>query len=116
MSDQPLWERRFRAPIVSMPEWSPHAPHRLTFASNDSGVWQLQALDLATGRRRKVTDHPVGVTDGTTTLDGAGVLWFQDETGDESGRWYHQPFDGGASTPFLDGVPQGWNDGLTQAP
>jgi len=99
-----------------MPEWSPQAPHRLTFPSNDSGVWQLHALDLGTGRRRRVTDHPVGVTDGTPTLDGAGVLWFQDETGDESGRWYHQPFEGGVSIPFLDGVPQGWNDGLTQAP
>ena len=37
-------------------------------------------------KRRQVTDHPVGVIDGTPTLDGEGVVWFQDESGDESGR------------------------------
>src|SRR4029078_5834173 len=70
----------------------------------------------STGRHRQVTDTPVGVTDGTPTLDGSGVLWFQDETGDESGRWLHQPFDGGEVEPLLPGVPHGWNEGLTQAP
>ena len=112
----PLWERRFRAPIVSMPEWSPHAPERITLASNETGVWQLHALDRSTGIRRRVTDHPVGVTEGTPTLDGRGVLWFQDESGDESGRWFVRPFDGGEPRPFLDGVPVGWNEGLSQAP
>ncbi len=36
--------------------------------------------------------------------------------GDESGRWLVQPFHGGETTPFLDGVPHGWNEGLAQAP
>lgn len=112
----PLWERRFRTPVVTLPEWSPRAPDRLTFASNESGVWQLSALDLTTGGRRRVTGHPVGVTDGTPTLDGSGVVWFQDETGDESGRWFVQPFDGGPSRPFVEGVSYGWNEGLAQAP
>ena len=72
--------------------------------------------DTETGERRQVTDHPVGLLDGAPTLDGDGVLWFQDETGDESGRWLVQPFHGGETQPFLDGVPHGWNDGLAQAP
>src|SRR5438105_9109978 len=116
MSDIPHWERRFRAPVVSMPEWSPHAPDRLSFASSESGIWQLHVLDRSTGMRRRVTDHPVGITEGAPTVDGQGVVWFQDETGDESGRWFHQPFEGGPSTPFLDGVATGWNEGLSQAP
>jgi dipeptidyl aminopeptidase/acylaminoacyl peptidase len=99
-----------------MPDWSPRAPHRLAFASTESGVWQLNVLDLATGMRRRVTDHPVGVTDGSLTLDGTGVLWFQDETGDESGQWLVQPFEGGGARPFLEGIPRGWNEGLAQAP
>jgi dipeptidyl aminopeptidase/acylaminoacyl peptidase len=99
-----------------MPEWSPHAPDHLTFASNETGVWQLYALDLMSGSRRRVTDHPVGVTEGAPTLDGSGVLWFQDESGDESGRWFVQPFEGGEARPFLDGVPDGWSDGLSQGP
>jgi dipeptidyl aminopeptidase/acylaminoacyl peptidase len=112
----PIWERRFRAPVVGMPTWSPEAPDRIVFASSESGVWQIHAWDRRTGSRRRVTDHPVGVIDGTPTLDGEGVLWFQDETGDESGRWFVQPFGGGASRPFLEGTPVGWTDGLAQAP
>jgi pimeloyl-ACP methyl ester carboxylesterase len=111
-----LWEQRFRAPVTFLPEWSPAAPSRVTYASNEPGIWQLHAWDLATDGRHRVTDHPVGVLDGTPTLDGEGILWFQDETGDESGQWLIQPFHGGEVRPFLDGVPHGWNDGLAQAP
>ena len=60
----PVWEQRFRAPTVSLPDWSPHAADRLTFESTESGVWQVHAWDAATGDRRQVTDHPVGVIDG----------------------------------------------------
>ncbi len=112
----PTWERRFRAPTTSMPDWSRHAPDRLVYAGNESGVWQVHCLDAVSGKSRQVTDHPVGVTDGTPTLDGSGVLWFADETGAESGRWYVAPFTGGEARPFLQGVPDGWSDGLAQAP
>jgi hypothetical protein len=44
------------------------------------------------------------------------VLWFQDETGSEAGRWVVQPVAGGGTTPFLEGVPHGWSEGLAQAP
>ena len=81
-------------------------------ASGRSHAW-----DVATGARRRVTDHPVGVIDGTPTLDGERVIWFQDETGAESGLWLVEPFLGGeAARPFLEGVPHGWENGLTQAP
>jgi acetyl esterase/lipase len=76
----------------------------------------VHALDLETNEKRRVTDHPVGLQDGTPTLDGEGVLWFQDETGSEAGRWLVQPFGGGETTPFLPGVPLGWSMGLAQAP
>jgi pimeloyl-ACP methyl ester carboxylesterase len=112
----PRWERRFRAPISYLPEWSPAAPDRVVYTSNEPGIWQVHAWDLAAGTRRRVTNHPVGLQDGLPTLDGEGILWFQDETGDESGRWTVQPFHGGENQPFLDGVPQGWNEGLSQAP
>jgi pimeloyl-ACP methyl ester carboxylesterase len=110
------WERRFRAPVSLLPEWSPHAPERAVYASNEPGIWQVQAWDIATGGRRQVTDHSVGVIDGAPTLDGEGVLWFEDETGSEAGRWLVQPFAGGETRPFLDGVPHGWSGGLAQAP
>jgi len=110
-----VWEQRFRAPISFLPAWSPSSPDRCVYASTESGVWQLYAWQPTSDERRRVTDSVVGVIDGTPTFDGEGVLWFEDETGDESGRWLVQPFAGGPSEPFLAGVPDGWSEGLAQA-
>jgi dipeptidyl aminopeptidase/acylaminoacyl peptidase len=112
----PIWEQRFRTPVSFLPAWSPAAPDRCVYASNESGVWQVHAWSVATGDRRQVTRSPVGVTDGVPTYDGQGALWFDDETGAESGRWLVQPFAGGETQSFFEGVPVGWSEGLTQAP
>jgi dienelactone hydrolase len=112
----PLWERRARAAVSFLPEWSPLAPDRCAYASNEAGVWQLFAWEPTTGERRQVTDSVVGVVDGTPTFDGEGIVWFDDETGDEAGRWLMQPFAGGEARAFLEGVPYGWSEGLAQAP
>ena len=98
-----------------MPDWSPSAPDRIVYESTQSGVWQVHCWDASTGAKRQVTDHPVGVTTGMPTLDGAGVVFWQDETGSEAGRWYVEPFEGGEARLFLDGIPQGWNQGIAQA-
>ena len=112
----PHWEQRLRAPVASMPDWSPRAPDRIVYESTESGVWQVHCWDMSSGARRQVTDHPVGVVTGSISIDGADVLWWQDETGDESGRWYAAPFAGGDARPFLDGIPIGWLEGFAQAP
>ena len=64
------------------------------------------------GGRPKI---PGGVTDGLPTLDGEGVIWFEDESGDEAGAWVVQPFHGGETRPFLTGVPYRWSSGLAVA-
>jgi dipeptidyl aminopeptidase/acylaminoacyl peptidase len=110
------WERRFRAPTISYPDWSPHAPERIGYESTESGVWQLHVADLATGARRRVTDHPVGVISGAWSPDGADICWWQDETGDESGRWYAQRFEGGESRLLLPEIETGWNEGIAWVP
>ncbi len=115
-SQIPRWERRFRAPTTSMLDWPTRAPDHVGYESTESGVWQVHVWDVASGARRKVTDHPVGVITGSFDASGELVLYWQDETGDESGRWFAQPFAGGEATPFLDGVPQGWNEGFAVAP
>ena len=114
MSSQPtpIWERRYRAPKLLFPAWSPDAPDKLAYASSESGSYQLYAWDRTDGTRRRVTDDPVGVTDGVPTRDGSGVVWFHDETGDESGQWRQRAWGGGEVRPLLEGVPWGWQAGL----
>ena len=96
-------------------DWSPQAPDRVVYVSTESGVRQVHTIDLESGARRLVTDHPVGVVDGFAGVDGESVVWFEDESGDESGRWFREPFFGGNRTP-LDGFPLGWSGGLAEAP
>jgi dipeptidyl aminopeptidase/acylaminoacyl peptidase len=114
ISSRPVWERRYRAPQIAAFDWWPQAPDRIAYLSNESGVWQIHAWDSESGMRRQVTDHPVGVIYGEPVLAGDGIAWFEDETGDESGRWLVQPFAGGATRPLVDGLPVGWNEGLAQ--
>ena len=108
----PLWQRRYRAPIIGFPTWSRHAPHRLVYVSSESGVYQLHSWDLATGQRRQVTHEPVGLVSGHVSADGEWVLWHRDTTGDESGTWMIAPFGGGPAEPLAEGLPRGWDDGL----
>ena len=88
MTTIPSWERRFRTPTVSLPGWAESAPERMVYVSTESGVYQVHAWDRGTDTRRQVTDHPVGVISGEITPDGERVLFWQDETGSEAGRWY----------------------------
>ena len=109
---EPLWQARFRAPIVGFPTWSVHAPDRLVYTSSESGVYQLHSWDRQTGERRQITNEPVGLIAGEVTPDGEWVVWHRDVTGDESGMWVAAPFTGGAAEPLIDGLPEGWDGGL----
>jgi dienelactone hydrolase len=116
MNGMPTWERRVRAPKMTLPLWSPAAPDRCVYETNASGIWQVHTWDVATGATRQVSDHPVGVLQAYASIDGDGVLFWQEDTGDETGRWLMQAFEGGGAEPFLDGVPVGWNEGISQGP
>ena len=119
MSELPTWERRFRAPLLSFPAWATDAPDRLVIASTESGSYQLHTWDRVTGERRQVTARPGrrarGPADAAT---GPASIWFHDATGAESGQ-----LGGGAvrrarsrPEPLLEGVPEGWAEGLAIGP
>lgn len=110
--DRPVWERRFRAPVIGFPSWARNAPDRLAVATNESGSWQVYAWDLATGSRRRVTDIAIGVDHSFVTPDGERIAWFDDASGDEIGRWIAEPFGGGAAGPLVPGVPAAWSQGI----
>jgi pimeloyl-ACP methyl ester carboxylesterase len=108
----PVWERRFRAPTLLFPHWSPRAPDRCVLVSDESGSFQAYAWDAGSGARRMVSEEAVGVIHATVSADGNEVVWFSDDTGDESGRWVAEPFEGGVRREVLPGAPTGWPDGL----
>ncbi|MFD8640898.1 prolyl oligopeptidase family serine peptidase [Streptomyces zaomyceticus] len=108
----PVWEQRFRAPRVSLPEWAEEAPDRSLFVSNATGTYELYAWDRSSGGQRQVTDRPNGTTDGTLSPDGAWIWWFADTDGDEFGVWMRQPFGGGADEPAVPGLDASYPAGL----
>jgi dipeptidyl aminopeptidase/acylaminoacyl peptidase len=110
--EMPDWEKRFRAPRVSLPEWAFEAPDRSLFTSNATGTYELYAWDRVSGKQRQVTDRPNGTSDGTLTPDGAWVWWFADTDGDEFGVWMRQPFDGGPDEPAVPGLAPAFPAGL----
>ncbi|MFJ9211081.1 prolyl oligopeptidase family serine peptidase [Streptomyces sp. L-9-10] len=112
----PAWEKRFRAPRVSLPDWAEDAPERALFVSNATGTYELYAWDRATGEQRQATDRPNGTTDGVLSLDGEWIWWFSDTDGDEFGVWMRQRFtagaDGAGDEPAVAGLAPSYPAGL----
>lgn len=113
----PDWEKRFRAPRVSLPDWAEDAPHRSLFVSNATGTYELYAWDRATGEQRQVTHRANGTTDGVLSPDGEWIWWFDDKDGDEFGIWRRRPFgaalvDGETDEPAVPGLDPSYPAGL----
>ncbi|MBP5862188.1 prolyl oligopeptidase family serine peptidase [Streptomyces sp. LBUM 1478] len=108
----PDWEKRFRAPRVSLPDWAEDAPHRSLFVSNATGTYELYAWDRATGEQRQATNRANGTTDGVLSPDGAWIWWFDDKDGDEFGVWRRQPFHGGPDEEGAPGLDPSYPAGL----
>ncbi|MEX0983869.1 MAG: prolyl oligopeptidase family serine peptidase [Actinomycetota bacterium] len=115
MSDAPAWVRRFTATRLGFPTWADAWPDRLAIVTNRSGSWQVWAHDLATGSWRRASDEPVGVESARVLPDGR-IAWFQDDSGEEKGRWVAQPFEGGTIEPLFPALPTGWSLGMAMAP
>ncbi len=116
----PDWEKRFRAPRVSLPDWAEDAPHRSLFVSNATGTYELYAWDRATGEQRQVTHRANGTTDGVLSPDGEWIWWFDDKDGDEFGIWRRRPFGaalvvGDADEPAVPGLDPSYPAGLAIA-
>lgn len=108
----PDWEKRFRAPRVSLPDWAEDAPDHSLFVSNATGTYELYAWDRSRGEQRQATDRPNGTTDGVLSPDGEWIWWFDDKDGDEFGVWRRQPFTGGPDEPAVPGLEPSYPAGL----
>lgn len=108
----PDWEKRFRAPRVSLPDWAENSPSRALFVSNATGTYELYAWDRDSGEQRQATDRPTGTMNGFVAPDGQSIWWFEDTGGDEFGVWVRQPFEGGPSTPAIPGLAPAYPAGI----
>jgi dipeptidyl aminopeptidase/acylaminoacyl peptidase len=111
--NEPRWQRRFTAPRIIHLAWADHAPDRLGAITNESGSWQAWAWHLSSGERRRVSDSVVGVEEVHVLPDGSGIVWWDDETGNERGRWMVSAFDGGTAGPLVPALPRGWQSGVS---
>lgn len=90
------WRRRFRTPrIAALPIWARDSPNRILYCTNAPGKWELFAWDRKTGKHRQVTDRPTGTLANAGRLHPSGqtIWWFDDEKGNEFGRWTIEAFD-----------------------
>jgi dipeptidyl aminopeptidase/acylaminoacyl peptidase len=111
VSELPVWEQRYRAARVTLPDWAEDAPDRGLYVSNVTGTFELYAWDRGTDEHRRVTARANGTTDGLLSPDGESVWWFDDTDGDEFGVWRAQPFAGGPDVEAAPGVPAGYPAG-----
>lgn len=116
MSETPLWEQRFRAPRVTDLQYAQDAPHRCTYSSDVSGIWELYSWDREAGTKTQLTSRPDGTTMSTLDHAGENVWWFDDDQGSEFGIWRRQPFGsavGTATDEAVPGVPAAYPGGLS---
>jgi dienelactone hydrolase len=110
---RPPWQQRFHAVRYSLPAWARHAPERLAYTTNASGVRQLWSWDRSTGVHTPLTVKPTGVSWGVPTPSGDHVVWFNDTAGDEIGRFVVTAFAGGDSVPLAPELDPGWAAGCS---
>ena len=97
------WKRRYRATRLGFPTWARDEPDRLVYLSNASGRFEVYAWDRGTDRHRQVTDRAEGTgfrVPSRLDPSGAHIWWFDDQKGNELGRWVRTPFAGGTGEPI----------------
>lgn len=109
---EPRWRRRFRAARLSLPIWARDEAERLLYSSNASGKWEVYAWDRRTERHRQVTDRREGTFGGSLDPSGDQIWWFDDDKGNEFGRWVIERFDGAESQAAVPSLPDAYRAGL----
>ncbi|HEV8535103.1 MAG TPA: prolyl oligopeptidase family serine peptidase [Candidatus Limnocylindria bacterium] len=115
VATQAAWKRRYRALRTGFPSWSRDDPDRLVYLSNAGGRFEVYAWDRRTGRHRQVTDRPEGTgyrVPSRIDPSGEGIWWFDDDKGNELGRWRREPFAGGVARAIAGELAPAYSAGL----
>jgi dipeptidyl aminopeptidase/acylaminoacyl peptidase len=89
------WKQRFRAPAILYSLPARQNSQRGMVVTNQSGIYQIYAWDVATGNLRQVTHQPTGLWRGFISAEGGYIYYLKDDHGNELGHFVRAPFDGG---------------------
>lgn len=115
LSPDAPWRKRFTVPLVPISRVAGRNPSRGLATSNQSGVYQLHAWDVATGHMRQITDAPAGVVFGGISPDGRWIYYHRDQQGNEIGHFVRVPFEGGEPEDITPDMPLYSSFSLTQS-
>ena len=99
------WKKRFSAPVVLYTQLAKGAPTRGLAVGNQSGVMQLYAWDVPTGKLRQLTTRPEGVLYGEISPDGRYLYYLGDQKGNETGHVVRVRFEGGPLEDITPDLP-----------
>lgn len=99
------WARRYRLTRVSVIDFAQERPSAALVTSNETGLFQLYAWDLATGKRLQLTHEPTGKSGGEISPDGRWVYYLKDTRGSEVGSYVRVPFTGGSEEEVMGNLP-----------
>lgn len=102
---EPPWKRRFRVDTIVSARIAVREPSRGLVVSNPTGVYQLHAWDVLTGRLIELTHEPNGRLFALLAPDGRHVYSFVDQEGSERGHYVRLPWDGGAEIDLTPELP-----------
>ena len=109
------WKQRFRAAVILWTGLAKAAPTRGLAVSNKSGVYQLYAWDVPTGKLSPLTDQPEGKLMGVISPDGRYVYYLDDQQGNEIGHYVRVPFEGGEPQDITPDMPPYASFGLAMS-
>jgi len=90
-----LWKQRYQVAELRSPQIACRQPERGLVVSSASGIGQLYAWDVPSGKLRQLTDRPEGTFSGYISPDGRFVLYLDDQGGNERGHYVRLPWEGG---------------------
>jgi dipeptidyl aminopeptidase/acylaminoacyl peptidase len=99
------WKQRFRAAVIASARIARLDPTRGLVVTNRSGVYQLYAWDVPSGKLRQLTNRAAGVGHGVISPDGCYVYYFEDTNGDEIGHFVRIRFEGGEPEDITPDMP-----------
>jgi dipeptidyl aminopeptidase/acylaminoacyl peptidase len=116
LSEHAIWKERFRVHSIIWARLAKGNPARGIVCSNQTGVMQLYAWEVGTGKLTQITDTPTGKLFGVVGAKGDYIYYLDDKGGNEVGHWVRVPFEGGAPEDITPELPPYASFQLSESP